>query len=271
METADINAVDDFNLLIAPHNNKKDIDNNSVGEELGNIKCKNVIVDKIDNLKGHKLTRIKGSKNKITNGDLLANSNNNLKILNRQIKIFKMCIGHFEKKVKFFKVELSNIIIAKENTEKLIDYMKSSSKINKDKHYIDEKHIVKLYIEHCLKQPKEKITLNLIAEKSKVVLILLQKHFKNINNLAIIAKKKILADLVGEKTIISLKKYKKINGRYPPRPELIKNYISRRTLQKINTVLKTKHIMKNIYEYIDRCKVKHKLFNIEETVEDCVE
>ena len=57
--------------------------------------------------------------------------------------------------------------------------------------------------------------------------------------------------MIPEETIKQLKLYKIANKEYPKRPELIKKFISHRTINKINKVVRTKKIMDNIYSYVD--------------------
>lgn len=95
-----------------------------------------------------------------------------------------------------------------------------------------------------------------ITEHFSVSQTYLLKKLGGIKHIQKLARTKIFREMIGKEVIKRLKLYKASKGEYPKRPELIKKYISQRTLAKLNKVFRTKRIMEAVYEMIDGVEIE---------------
>lgn len=77
------------------------------------------------------------------------------------------------------------------------------------------------------------------------------KKFGGYKHLIKEAIKKYLYDNISQETIQQIKNYHTVNGEYPKRQYLTKNYISHRQLTKFGYIIKGKKIMEFIYKFIE--------------------
>jgi len=108
--------------------------------------------------------------------------------------------------------------------------------------------VVQYYVECCIL--KKSCVLNDILKKFNLTKHLVTVHFGGIANIKKKAKSYIINKYITEDIINRLKLYKAANGAYPDRNEFISNFISRRTLSKINAVIKEKRILNYIYNLL---------------------
>lgn len=96
------------------------------------------------------------------------------------------------------------------------------------------------------------INITNITEHFSISATYLLKKLGGIKHIQQLARTKIFHDLISSDIINKLYLYKTANGFYPKRPELVKKYISQRTLAKLGKVFRAKRIMDTLYAMIDK-------------------
>lgn len=117
-----------------------------------------------------------------------------------------------------------------------------------------KKRIIHYYIDRCSDIKKPPVTKQNIESHFNITPYVFLKKFGGFKQLISDATKQFLPTVITDDIIQSLKKYKATNNKFPHRELLIKNYITRRTIDKISRITNTRKALDIIYNYIDEQK-----------------